>query len=164
MTVVAGGPQVTRIAADGRGDALRREQIDYLVSGPGEVALPLVLETLADGGDACAVPNVYGLRNGDVVGRAQAVRLDLDRLPFPDFSDVDFTKLVSPEIVLPLETARGCTWDRCAFCDHNAGPAERYSAWSVERVVETLAHLRSAYGCHEFALHDLELPPRAPAG
>jgi radical SAM superfamily enzyme YgiQ (UPF0313 family) len=159
LAIIAGGPQITRVDPGDYAEVLRRESIDYLVTGPGELALPRLLTALADGSGLDAIPNVYRSAGDRVAGFAETVRLDLDRLPFPDFSDVDFGSLVAPERVLPLETARGCTWDKCAFCDHNAGPAQRYAAWSVERVVETLAYLRTTYGCHEFALHDLELPP-----
>ncbi len=160
MTVIAGGPQVTRLRRSEHADTLDREHIDFLVKGPGESALPRLLEALAHGDDPAGIPNVYSRRHGEVVGFEETVHVDLDSLPFPDFDDVDFDALIAPERVIPVESARGCTWDRCAFCDHNAGPVERYAAWSIDRVVETLAHLRSRYRCHEFVLHDLELPAR----
>ncbi len=80
-------------------------------------------------------------------------------MPAPDFSQCRLDDYVSPERVLPLETARGCTWNRCAFCSHNSGPHPGYQAWSPERVGEILGHLRERYGCRQFALHDLEVPP-----
>ena len=159
FTVIGGGPEVTRVDLRDYDATLRREHLDYLVTGPGERILPSLLEHLAEGRLSDDLPNTFFLHDGRVTGFEEVVRQDLDTLPFPDFSDVDFDGLISPEKVLPLESARGCSWDRCAFCDHNAGPVERYSPFSVDRVVEILRHLQTTYDCHEFTLHDLELPP-----
>ena len=160
FTVIAGGPLVSRLVPAAREAALRREHIDYLVTGPAEGSLPRLLRRLEAQERPSDVRNVFFLEDGAVAGVEETVHQDLDALPAPDFSDVDFAGLAAPETILPLETARGCTWNRCAFCDHHTGPTERYSAWSIARVVEILAHLREACDCHEFALHDLELPAR----
>jgi anaerobic magnesium-protoporphyrin IX monomethyl ester cyclase len=159
VTIVAGGPVVTRVKPGDYEETLRRESVDYLVPGPGEHILPRLLESLSEGGRPDDVPNVFFMRHGRVAGFEEMLEQRLDSLPFPDFSDVDFDALVSPERIIPVESARGCTWNRCAFCDFTAGPTERYSAFSVGRFVEILRHLRETYACHEFALHDLELPP-----
>ena len=160
LTTIAGGPLISGLDPAEREVTLRREFIDFLVTGPAEWSLPRLLERLEAGELPDDVPNVYYLQGANLAGREETVRQDLDALPMPDFSDVDFASLAAPETILPLETARGCTWDRCAFCDHNTGPTERYATWSIPRVVETIRHLRTAYRCHEFVLHDLEVPAR----
>ena len=159
VPVIAGGPLITRLTPDRYADVLEREAIDYLVVGAGETVLPALVAALEEGRDPASVPNVFSLRKGEVRGRRQVLRLDLDALPAPDFSQCRLDGYVSPERVLPLETARGCTWNRCAFCSHNSGPHPGYQAWSPERVGEVLGQLRRRYGCRHFALHDLEVPP-----
>jgi hypothetical protein len=36
----------------------------------------------------------------------------------PDFSAIRLGQYLSPHIVVPVETARGCSWSRCSFCGH----------------------------------------------
>ena len=43
---------------------------------------------------------------------------NLDLLPFPDFSDLPLDKYLSPCLILPTYSSRGCYWGKCAFCAH----------------------------------------------
>lgn len=80
---------------------------------------------------------------------------------------------LSPRIVVPIETARGCPWGRCAFCIHPAGTREapagqpprdegghaRYHARPLEAVAEELqAWFR--HGFNRFFFIDEALPPQ----
>ena len=128
--------------------------------GAGDLALPSLLETLASGGDAAAIPNVRLLRGGAVRGGKLEVVEDLGALPFPAFEQFELDRYLSAEPILPLQTARGCTWSRCAFCSHHTVFQSRYKAAGIDWVVEALKHLRQTHTVDHFALHDIELPPR----
>jgi radical SAM superfamily enzyme YgiQ (UPF0313 family) len=67
---------------------------------------------------------------------------------------------VTPERILPLQTARGCTWRKCAFCTNHNIDLGNYKAFSIKRVIETINHLENTYACSHFAFHDLDLPPQ----
>ncbi|HEX8346507.1 MAG TPA: RiPP maturation radical SAM C-methyltransferase [Actinoplanes sp.] len=129
--------------------------LDYVVVGEGDVALPSLLKTIADGTDVLP-PGVH--RHGEPEGPAQGARIGpagLDALPVPDYKDY-FTALdrfgraeVLPEdlIRLPVEFSRGCWWGakhHCTFCGLNA-QGMAYRAKSGPRAVEELATLLREY-------------------
>ncbi len=94
--------------------------VDHLVDGPGEAPL---------------------LRLSGVESPAPAAFL-------PDFSGLDWRQYFAPGPILPYDAARGCYWNRCAFCPE---PAEGHSyqplpAWQV------LADLHQLTAAHRPAI------------
>ncbi len=123
--------------------------IDYIITGEGEITFPKILRTLEAGG---CVPRVIA---GEI--------LDINKLPWADrdlFSAEEgelkypFIPDFEPPFV-PIIGSRGCPF-RCKFCQ----PAERlvfggrarYRA--VDNVIEELTHLRERYSCKSWMFHD----------
>jgi radical SAM superfamily enzyme YgiQ (UPF0313 family) len=159
VPVMIGGPLTSFIEKSEYGRVLAEEEVDYLVVGPAEHALPSLLDALQAGESPEGVPGVYWSHDGQVVGAEPKVIADLDALPSPDYTQFELDRYVAPRLVLGIETARGCTWRRCAFCAHHSALQGTYNTYDVERVVRDIARLRDRHGCQDFALHDLELPP-----
>jgi ribosomal peptide maturation radical SAM protein 1 len=127
-TVVLGGSSVSARV----GPSLLAEYpfIDYVVHGEGELPLSALLDAVARG--ERPVPGTPGL-----VSRADEGKLspfaqvsNLDDLPFPDYDDyARRAERYGIAWMLPLETSRGCWWDRtaragdpkatCHFCNLN---------------------------------------------
>ncbi len=122
-------------------EALKSNFVDFVVLKEGEQSLLALLDALAAGDDGSKVPGVAWL-DGDrnVVVNPEAPPLDLDDLPFADFSDLDLSDYFTPEPVLPLLTSRGCYWRRCAFCNHWSHYGATYKVPSVKRVVDEIEH------------------------
>ena len=112
LVVVLGGPQVAPL-----GDAVLREnlEVDYVVTGEGEVAFSELLRRLMADGPAAGLdppPGVCCRRDGNVVDGGPAQRLD----------DLDAIPSVYEPAPMPVcgdtvyyETSRGCP-NRCAYC------------------------------------------------
>jgi hypothetical protein len=62
--------------------------------------------------------------------------------------------------VLPLLTARGCYYGKCAFCNQGYGGDEPYSQLSAGRVVEQMICLREQYGARHIFFADEAITPR----
>lgn len=79
--------------------------------------------------------------------------------PLPDFDGLPVGKYLSPRLILPYSTSRGCYWNRCTFCTHHL-PYRKggHCRKSVERVVDELKYLSSKYGASDFYLVDEALP------
>lgn len=86
-----------------------------------------------------------------------------------DFSDINtaaFSALLlhdylTPHLVMPVETARGCPWGRCAFCIHPVRAASSrplYRPRSMAAVTEEIETLFAA-GHRRFFIVDEALPP-----
>jgi radical SAM superfamily enzyme YgiQ (UPF0313 family) len=131
---------------------------DCLIARLADNSLPDLLEVLEHGGDPVSVSGVFQLREGALAGWPAETQPELGALPFPDFSQYDLNAFAGPTLVLPMQTARGRSWRKCTFCAHSA----IYQGEEVDRVVDTIRHLRERYGCRQVIFHDEELPAKRP--
>jgi len=148
-------------AASPMGDAIAAttDVFDYVVSGEGEVGLPVLVERLLAGDRP----------QGRVVRMPRVSRMDL--VPTPVFDDfyAQVRPLVAAErlpeglpVALPFESSRGCWWgerSHCTFCGLNGLEiAER--AHTPERVLADIEHLTSRWGITELRASDDLMPLR----
>lgn len=147
LTVLGGcnsdGPQ---------GPALHRNftQLDFVVSGEGERALPMLLNRIAQGRDFAGVP---GLSWRDEDGRtvsnpAAKSPVPMASVPTPDYDSYFQTlensvlqHFIRPRMV--LEAARGCWWGeahQCKFCGLN-GSNIGFRSKAPDRIVQEIEHL-----------------------
>lgn len=159
IPVIVGGPLTPHLDAAKRERALRTEELDYLVVGHAERALPDLLRALAADAEP-DLPNVFFLKDGRPVDRPVEVPRGINDLPVPDFSRHDLGAYLAPELILPALTARGCSWRHCTFCAHYALDQDTYQPYRADRVVAALREYRDRWGCRRVAFHDEEIPPR----
>lgn len=95
--------------------------VDYLVAGPGEAALL----HLAAGQQVTTPP-----QPGE--SAAPACR--------PDYAGIAWEEYLAPGPILPYDTARGCYWNRCAFCPEPA-EGDHYRPLPAATVLADLQHL-----------------------
>jgi len=123
---------------------LGRREVDAVAPGDGEFALA---ELAARRTDGRAWEDCPGLFIRDAQGRPESTGgrppVDLDSLPFADFSPFDMSLYGTPQLGphdLPLMASRGCV-RRCSYCGH-------WTAWkgfrqmSGERVHAEIVHQR----------------------
>jgi tRNA A37 methylthiotransferase MiaB len=117
--------------------------VDIVVRGDGEEAIPLMLEALDRGGSLDEVPNLV-IRTGPDSYRMTAFRyINLDEHPSPAFG-------TDHRPVVPYESMRGCPFS-CKFCSFPfASPEWRYksaekiaSDWQRYREVNEAHHIRA---------------------
>lgn len=156
--VIVGGPLTSRIYLER--DNTIFAHCNYMVLYDGESTLPLLIETLEDNREPQRIPNVFYRKEGRLFGEEGPVMNDIIGLPYPDFSQFDLDHYLAPKRILPIQTARGCTWGRCAFCSH-LGPygKQQYRSSSTDKIVNMLRYLKQRYQCYHFAIQDEELPP-----
>ncbi|WP_322012096.1 hopanoid C-3 methylase HpnR [Paraburkholderia sp. J12] len=136
--VFVGGHSVSFTA----GDLLRHAQgaIDCVLRGEGEASIAGLLDTVASGGDLCAVP---GVLTPDGSGPPPRFVEQLDTVrPARDLlrhRRKYFIGTLDP--CASIEFARGCPWD-CTFCSAWTFYGRSYRTRSPEVVVEELAALR----------------------
>ncbi|WP_028227995.1 hopanoid C-3 methylase HpnR [Paraburkholderia ferrariae] len=136
--VFVGGHSVSFTA----GDLLRHAEgaIDCVLRGEGEASIAELLDTVASGGDLCAVPGVL-TRDGSGPPPRFVERLDTVH-PARDLLHHRrkyFIGTLDP--CASIEFARGCPWD-CTFCSAWTFYGRSYRTRSPEVVVEELAALR----------------------
>lgn len=136
VTVVFGGPNVAEAQ---QGVMALATRIPHLVvEGEGEETLVDVLAALDSGSDVSDIPGIGHLVDGvpTWTPRRPLMR-DVDALPFPDFSDFDWSTYPNP-YEIPIMTSRGCVLN-CAFC-YETVYWKRFRTQSSERIVAEIEH------------------------
>lgn len=115
--VVVGGPHITMLR-----DALPRvpaifDLFDSAVVFDGEVPLLRLLEALDGDGDLSHVPNLIYRDGSRIRVNERKPQEKIRDMPLPDFDGLPLQRYLAPQLVLPLLTARGCYYGKCAFCN-----------------------------------------------
>lgn len=136
----------------GHGLLANYDCIDAVCSGEGENAfVTYVNSILNDGITARAVGGM--LVREDMSEKMLVPAIQLDTLPYPDFSDyyarfTESTFFGQFEPLVPFETSRGCWWGEkhhCTFCGLN-GLNMRFRSKSQARAFEELQFLTNRWG------------------
>jgi anaerobic magnesium-protoporphyrin IX monomethyl ester cyclase len=159
-TVVAGGPHVTALPEQ---TLQANPELDYIVCGEGERALPLLVQRLLDRGqtDSLAdIPNLVYRENGRFI-RNRTEWIEVNEVGAPDW------ELLKPHLyppiqhgtfhrstkVVPIMTSRGCPFP-CTFCAGSLMTGKRIRRRDVGDVVDEIEFLQGRYGFEEFIVED----------
>ena len=159
IPMIIGGSFTPFLGAGQIKGVLKNEFADYLVIGPGELALPALIKRLDAGKSPAGVPNVFYKEKSRIKENPLKEVVDLDSLAYPDFSQCDLDGYLSPQRLLPLQTARGCSWKKCAFCDYHRNTFGTLRMFSIKKTAENIAYLKDRYQCRNFTFHDDDFPP-----
>lgn len=138
--IVLGGQIITRCY-----DTLLQRNVlnhlwDFLVCWDGELPLLDVHKRVING-SSCSLHNVI-VKDTDSqrIGR-HYYAYDLDRLRYPDFTDLNFEEYLFPEMMVPLQTARGC-YGSCEFCAIPAGSNSGFRERTVKNIIADIVHVQ----------------------
>lgn len=119
--MICGGPHATFAPEE----VLRSGAFEFVCVGEGEEALLELVERLERGEAADDIPNIWCLRDGQVVRNPVRPFVDLERLPPPDYDLGDFAQVVrARDGWVGVMASRGCPY-RCSYC-FNRGLVELY--------------------------------------
>ncbi|HRZ15279.1 MAG TPA: radical SAM protein, partial [Candidatus Omnitrophota bacterium] len=133
--IVMGGQIVTRCYNTMLGHAKLCSYFDYLALWDGENTMLDIHRRVIRGED---IPLVN-------IAAAGAATFTVDRkknapgvaeIPSPDFSDIEFDKYLYPEMLVPLQTTRGC-YGTCEFCAIPFG-SNYYRVRKVDEVIRDI--------------------------
>lgn len=103
------------------------------------------------------VSNLMYLKDGRVVMNKKTVPMPLNDMKPMSFNGYDLKKYLTPEIILPFQTSRGCYWHKCSFCDHDFGL--HYNVKSLDILVEQIKTMKEEYGINKFEFIDEAISP-----
>jgi radical SAM superfamily enzyme YgiQ (UPF0313 family) len=130
---------------------------DAGIQGEGDTAFPQLLEKLQQGARLADIPGIY------LPGRGlQGERLftkNLDRIPFPDEHLWTIPAAAGKDILIPLQTRRGCALG-CNYCSTATIEGTALRKRSVELVVDGLArHAVLGFKRFYFTDNTFNMPP-----
>ncbi|MBU0960741.1 MAG: radical SAM protein [Proteobacteria bacterium] len=168
--IVAGGAKISVMSmpeklfvaplvqtAAGAPEIFFKDFFDYLIPGEGELGLYHLCQA-ENSADLAEVPNLIYF-NGNELRINEPALAEIETLPFPDFSHFKLDEYLTPELVLPLMTSRGCPWGRCTFCTHHH-TSLHYRTRRIEDCVAEIKFLQKQYGCSFFYFYDEMIPPQ----
>jgi radical SAM superfamily enzyme YgiQ (UPF0313 family) len=165
--VTVGGPHITMLREQIAKTPALFTLIDSVVVFDGEVPLLRLVEALERGGNLEDVPNLIYLRrsqkgtdNGQIRVTARKEPEKIENLPLPDFDGLPLDRYLAPHLVLPLMTARGCYFGKCAFCNVGYGEADSFSQLRAERLADQMQTLHQRYGVRHIFFADEAVTPR----
>jgi anaerobic magnesium-protoporphyrin IX monomethyl ester cyclase len=166
--VTAGGPHISMLREQIPNVPMLFELFDSFVVFEGEIPLVRLAEALEDPGDLAAslaeVPNlIYRQPGSHEIYVNPSPHLDQTRQIqdsiTPDFDGLPLERYLAPDLVLPLITAHGCYFGKCAFC--NVGYGEQYfSPYKVEQITGQMQLMHEKYDCQHIFFVDEAIPPR----
>jgi anaerobic magnesium-protoporphyrin IX monomethyl ester cyclase len=158
--VTVGGPHISML----RDELPRVPSIftlfDSAVVFDGEVPLLQLVEAVAGGGDLSHIPNLVYRDGHRIRVNARKPQEKIQDLPLPDFDGLPLDRYLAPNLVLPLLTARGCYFGKCAFCNVGYGEAESFSQLKAEQLAEQMLALQQQYGTRHIFFADEAITPR----
>ncbi|OUC05058.1 hypothetical protein RY27_29610 [Litorilinea aerophila] len=158
--VTVGGPHISMLRDELPKVPAVFEWIDSAVVFDGEVPLLRLAEALDGNGDLSAVPNLI-YRDGNQIRVTPRKKPEkITDLPPPDFDGLPLDRYLAPRLALPLLTARGCYFGKCAFCNVGYGEPENFSQLRAEQLVEQMLDLRRRYGIRHIFFSDEAITPR----
>ncbi|MEM7538776.1 MAG: radical SAM protein, partial [Chloroflexota bacterium] len=162
--VTVGGPHISMLREELPKVPEMFTLIDSAVVFDGEVPLLKLIETLSTGGDLSTVPNlVYreGPAGSDKIHVTDRKAPEkITELPLPDFDGLPLDRYLAPELALPLLTARGCYFGKCAFCNVGYGEPETFSQLRAQKLAEQMFTLSEKYGVRHIFFSDEAVTPR----
>lgn len=144
-------------------------QVDFVHCGDGEESFPQMVRRLYDGDSMQGLPGIMWRDNGSLAYAGRAPNLkDMNKTPAPDFDEYFYARNQAgfrngniDDVLLPIETARGCWWgmkNHCTFCGLNRSGME-FRAKSTENILEQLETLSKRYGILDFNAIDNIMAP-----
>ena len=134
--------------------------IDSAVVYDGEEALLRLAEAVTGVGTLADVPNLI-YKEGDLIRVNERQSPEkITNLPLPDFDGLPLGRYLAPKQALPLLTARGCYFGKCAFCNTGYGFDDTYSQLRAEQIVEQMMTLHEKYGVKHIFFSDEAITPR----
>jgi radical SAM superfamily enzyme YgiQ (UPF0313 family) len=158
--LVAGGPHVTALPEY----TLRSNpDIDFVICGEGEIALPKLVKKLLDRGLASEfsdIPNLAYRKDGKYV-RNKTEWIDIDELGNPDwdlirpqdYPAVQHGTFHKSSRVVPIITSRGCPYP-CTFCAGSLITGKKIRTRDIKDVVDEIEFLKTRHGFEEFIIED----------
>jgi radical SAM superfamily enzyme YgiQ (UPF0313 family) len=134
--ILLGGPGFNYFAQNW----LEYLDLDYGLRGEGEVAFPLYLERLAEGGDIYSVPGSVAREDGGFHAVAPCLVQDLDSQALPAYDLLDWKPYAGRKITPAIFTKRGCAFS-CSYCPYSKLEGKPYRLKSPQRVLAEARHI-----------------------
>jgi anaerobic magnesium-protoporphyrin IX monomethyl ester cyclase len=154
--VVMGGVHPTLFPRE----IMENANVDYVVSGEGEISMLELVRCLEQGLEPEGVPGVVFRKDGGIVCNPPRPLIEnLDDLPIPAYDLLPIHHYTSLQIAaipfISMITSRGCPFE-CVFCSARLLMGKRYRAQTPEKTVMEMQWLIDRFHAREILFKDSE--------
>jgi len=150
-----GGSVFTRLVKEISSNKELFSVFDSVIVHEGETALLNLVKHLNNELDIKDIPNLIYKKGRDIiVNSLSSSGEDINSLPTPCFDGLPLDKYLSPELIIPVLSSRGCYWNRCTFCDHGFGYSGKYRPRDVDLLFGDIRTLKDKYKTNFFTFQD----------
>ncbi len=103
------------------------------------------------------VSNIIYKQKKKIITNNIPCQLEISETQLPSYKGFDFSKYLTPDVILQIQTARGCYWGKCSFCDIPYG--KTYSIKKIDKVIEEIKNYTEKYKINHFEIVDESLNP-----
>ncbi|HPZ07015.1 MAG TPA: radical SAM protein [Candidatus Eremiobacteraeota bacterium] len=158
--ICIGGNVVTRVGTRLLPSSPLFDFFDSIILYEGEVAIVELLKALEKNKTLESVPNIiYKNKDGKLIFNETITTPDINLLPAPDFQGLPLDKYFSPFKIASILSARGCYWNKCAFCQHRYTYRGKYRPRDIKLVIDDIESM-SREGFKYFSFCDEAIPPK----
>ena len=158
--VTIGGPHISMLRVQLAEAPALFDLIDSAVVFDGEVPLLELAFAVAAGESLAEIPNLIWREGSQVRVNARKEPEKIANLPLPDFDGLPLDRYLAPELALPLLTARGCYFGKCAFCNVGYGEPDSFSQLRAQQLADQMLALHGKYGVRHIFFADEAVTPR----
>lgn len=159
--VTVGGPHISMLREELPKTPAIFSLFDSAVVFDGEEPLLRLTEAVSASRDLAHVPNlIYRNADGQIRVTARKEPEKISDLPLPDFDGLPLDRYLAPKLALPLLTARGCYFGKCAFCNVGYGEAESFSQLRADHLADQMLTLHRKYHIDHIFFSDEAVTPR----
>ena len=158
--VTVGGPHISMLRAQLPDVPALFELIDSAVVFDGEAPLLQLAIAVAADESLAHVPNLIHKEGSRIQVNARKEPEKIANLPLPDFDGLPLDRYLAPELALPLLTARGCYFGKCAFCNVGYGEPESFSQLRAHQLADQMLALHEKYDVRHIFFSDEAVTPR----
>lgn len=161
VKICLGGNYASRIADKVKENkSFWGKYFDYYLEGIGEEAIIKFADFIECGEPINTVPGLIYKENDEIKYNKPAYKLsDINNRIKVDFKGIKFSDYFIPEIVLPIQVSKGCSWGKCSFCVfHEGKPC--YQIASPKIIAQEFEYYYKKYGITKFEFADESLSPQ----
>ncbi|RKY22507.1 MAG: hypothetical protein DRQ55_01005 [Planctomycetota bacterium] len=132
---------------------------DFAMVSEADESFPVFVDALEQGAELAGLPNLYCRgADGTIHPPGPSPLPNLDKIAAPDFAAVPVERYYLPEIVVNLQTSRGCYYGKCTFCSDSI--KKNFRMRSPRLVTQDLEQIQAQTGARHTILWDPLTPPR----
>lgn len=103
------------------------------------------------------VPNLIFYKDQKPVITKRDVPMRLDEMSNVCLDGFDKTQYLCADVVMPVQSSRGCYWRKCSFCDQDFG--QNFNVKHSEKFIDELKEIKDKYDISHFEFIDESVGP-----